>query len=517
MLGRLVIRNWKLRADHPAVLFEGRTITHGALAERSFRLANALLGRGVRRGDQVAILAQNCPEYMEVFAAGELGGWATVTVNYRLAAPEVDYVLEDSQPKVLVLDPQFAGSVSPRARARLEQVLILGGDEGDEGYERLLASGEPLPPAVEPQPEDCAYVVYTSGTTGRPKGVMLSHRGELQAAQINALVSSIDPRDRCAVTMPLYHIGGKITLLSHSLHGCPIILHRAFRPEAFFESLRSLAVTKTLLAPTMLKDLMDACPCNPTTLPDLRKLLYSAAPMPETILRRGMEAFGPIFLQFYGMTESGGPGCALLPHQHVLDGPKKAVRRLRSAGQPAIGCEVRIVGPDGSECEIEQPGEILIRNPCLMMGYLNNDAATRETLRDGWLHTGDIGTVDEEGFVFVVDRLKDMIVSGGENIYSREVEDALMRHPAVAEAAVVGRADERWGESVFAFVTLASGKTASEEELGAHCRQVIAPYKRPRGFSFVDNLPRLPNGKIEKTKLRQRLAAISDSSEANKG
>jgi len=511
MLGRLVIRNWKLRADHPAVLFEGRTITHGTLAERSFRLANALIAHGVRRGDRVAILSQNCPEYLEVFGAGELGGWATVTVNYRLAAPEVDYILDDSAPKVLVLDPQFAASVSPEARARLEHVLVLGGDDGNEGYERFLASGDPLPPPVAPQPDDCAYIIYTSGTTGRPKGVMLSHRGELQAAQINALASSIEPWDRCAVTMPLYHVGGKITLLSHALHGCPIILHRAFRPEAFFESLQSQEATKTLLAPTMLKDLMDSCPCDRTTLPHLRKFFYSAAPMPETILRRGIEAFGPIFTQFYGMTESGGPGCTLHAHHHVLGGPEKVVRRLRSAGQPSINCEIRIVAPDGTDCDIEEPGEILIRNPCLMMGYLNNESATRETLQDGWLHTGDIGTVDDEGFVFLVDRLKDMIVSGGENIYSREVEEALMSHPAVAEAAVVGRADKRWGESVFAFVTLADGRTATSEELDRHCLGLIAPYKRPRGFSFVDDLPKLPNGKVEKTKLRDRLNTTGDS------
>ncbi|HSR54752.1 MAG TPA: AMP-binding protein, partial [Alphaproteobacteria bacterium] len=342
MLGKLIIRNWKLRADHPALYFEGRMMTHRTLAERAFRLANALSARGVGRGDRVAILSQNRPEYLEVFGAGELGGWATVTVNYRLAAPEVDYILGDSRPRVLVLDPQFADRLSPEARTRLDRVLVLGDGSGEEAYESVLATGEPVPPDVLPEPEDCAYLVYTSGTTGRPKGVMLSHRGELQAAQINAMESAIEPYERCAIAMPLYHIGGKITLLSHSLHGCPIILHRAFRPEAFFESLQAQEVTKTLLAPTMIKDLMDACPCDRTTLPHLRKLLYSAAPMPEPVLRRGIEAFGPIFTQFYGMTESGGPGCSLHPRYHILDGPEKAVRRLRSAGQPMINCEVRI-------------------------------------------------------------------------------------------------------------------------------------------------------------------------------
>lgn len=508
MLGTLITRNLRLRPNSPAIIFEGRTITYGTLAERAFRLANALIRRGVGRGDRVAILTRNCPEYLEVYAAGELGGWATVTVNYRLAAPEVDFILGDSRPKVLILDPEFTNRVNGDSRARLDHILTLGHDPGEDPYESALAAEDPVPPPTAPQPDDCAYLIYTSGTTGRPKGVMLSHRGQMQAAQIHALEASVRPTDRYALAMPLYHIGAKITSLAHSLRGATIILHRDFRPEPFFESLQSNEVTATLLAPTMLSDLMQACPCNRDTLPALGKLFYSAAPMPEPLLRGALEAFGPILTQFYGMTESGAPGCTLQAHHHILDGPENVVRRLRSAGQPSIGCDVRVFRPDGAECTVGEPGEIVIRSEALMIGYWNNPKATAETIRDGWLHTGDVGTVDEEGFIFVVDRLKDMIVSGGENIYSREVEDALLSHPAVAEAAVVGRPDERWGESVFAFVIKGSGKAVTADELTEHCRHVIAPYKRPRGICFVNELPKLPNGKIEKVKLRERIPPI---------
>ena len=242
-------------------------------------------------------------------------------------------------------------------------------------------------------------------------------------------------------------------------------------------------------------------------LPSLAKIFYSAAPMPEAILRRAMKALGPIFAQVYGMTESGGPGCILHPHQHILDGPPEVVRRLNSAGQPMTGCDVRVRRPDGSDCPAGERGEIVIKSEGLMQGYWQNDAATRETIRDGFLHTGDMGEIDDAGFVYVVDRLKDMIVSGGENIYSREVENALSSHPAVLEAAVVGGPDERWGETVVAFVVRRPGEIVSAEDITAHCVKTVASYKRPREIRFVESLPKLPNGKIEKYKLREPLWA----------
>jgi acyl-CoA synthetase (AMP-forming)/AMP-acid ligase II len=231
--------------------------------------------------------------------------------------------------------------------------------------------------------------------------------------------------------------------------------------------------------------------------------------MPEALLRRGSAALGPVFAQVYGMTESGGPGCILHPYQHVLEGAPEMVRRLRSAGQPMVGCDVRILRPDGSECRPGEAGEIAIASPGVMLGYWNNHAATAEAIRNGWLHTGDIGESDDDGFIYVVDRLKDMIVSGGENIYSREVEEVLTNHAAISEAAVIGAPDKRWGETVVAFVVKRPGVEVSEEAITEHCRRLIAGYKRPKRFYFVDALPKLPNGKVEKFKLRESLGASS--------
>jgi acyl-CoA synthetase (AMP-forming)/AMP-acid ligase II len=510
MLGNITLRNWKLRGDAPGLIFEDRTFTHRDFAERACRLARALLRIGVRRGDRVAVLAQNCPEYMEAYAAGELGGWITVTINYRLAAPEIAYILDDSRPRVLIAEADLVSRLAPASLARIEHVLAFGGKSPDLDYETALAAEEPLPPEVVVSPDDIAFLIYTSGTTGRPKGVMLSHRGQYWAAQVTGLEMGVRPVDRVAVSMPLYHIGAKNTCLTRQLQGCTIVLHRAFRPDAFFESLTRHQVTETLLAPTMLNDFLDAHRCSRETLPSLVKMFYSAAPMPEQLLRRAIAALGPIFAQVYGMTESGGPGCTLHAHQHVLDGAPEVVRRLRSAGQPMVGCDVRCVRPDGSQCPPGEPGEIVIRSDALMRGYWNNHVATVETLRDGFLHTGDVGETDRDGFVFVVDRLKDMIISGGENIYSREIENALMGHPAVLEAAVVGAPDEHWGEKVVAFVVRRPGLDVSAEGITEHCKSSIAAYKRPREIMFIDALPKLPNGKIEKFKLREPLWAGRD-------
>jgi acyl-CoA synthetase (AMP-forming)/AMP-acid ligase II len=509
MLGQLVLRNLRLRPDQAAIIFEGRTVTHRALAERAFRLADALRRRGVGRGDRVAVLAQNCPEYIEAYAAGELGGWTTVTVNYRLAEPEIAYILADSRPKVLIAEAQFGERLGAATTQSLQHILTFAGAGPDLDYEGELAGAEAAPPVVATAPDDVAYLIYTSGTTGRPKGVMLTHRGQTWSAQVSAIDMGVRPTDRVAVAMPLYHIGAKNTCLTRSLFGCPIVLHRAFRTEPFFESIRDHGVTETLLAPTMLNDLLDAGG-DRGSLPSLAKIFYSAAPMPEQLLRRGIAAFGPIFAQVYGMTETGGPGCILQAHQHLLEGPPAVVRRLRSAGQPMIGCEVGTVRADGTRCADGEPGEIVIRSDGLMKGYWDNAAATAEALRDGWMHTGDIGEIDPEGFTFVVDRLKEMIVSGGENIYSREIENALMSHPAVLEAAVVGGPDPRWGEKVVAFVVRRPGQDVSADAIVAHCRGAIASFKRPREVRFIEALPKLPNGKVEKFKLRGPLWAGRD-------
>ena len=414
-IGDFTLRNARLRGEHPAIVFEDRVITHAAFAQKACRLANALISLGVRHGDRVAILAQNCPEFMEVYAAGEIGGWITVTINYRLAPAEIAYIIGDSRPCVVICESQLVEKLGDDARRPLRHVVTFGGPGPDHDYETLCAKAPPTPPPARVRGDDIAFLIYTSGTTGRPKGVMLDHAGQVEAARICALEAGVRPTDRFAMPMPLYHIGAKNLWLMHALSGATILLHRAFRPAELFAAMRADRATSTLLAPTMLSDLLEQTPANRDTLPDLRQIMYSAAPMPQALLRRSLQAFGPIFTQVYGMTESGGPGCVLHAHHHDPD-DEAALARLPSAGQPMISTDVRVMRPDGNFTEPGETGEIVIRGPAVMAGYWNNHAATAEALIDGWLHTGDAGRADEDGFVFLVDRIKDMIVSGGENI-----------------------------------------------------------------------------------------------------
>ncbi|HLI27136.1 MAG TPA: long-chain fatty acid--CoA ligase [Chloroflexota bacterium] len=505
IVGDIVERNARLSPHQPAVVCGTRRLTHAALAERARRLANALHARGLRRGDRVAVLAQNCPEYLEAYAASELSGFITVTVNYRLAPPEVAFILQDSQPAALLFEAPYAALVAqvrPSLAAQLHYVSIGEAIAWAEEYEALLASAATGPLAERPGGEDTVYLMYTSGTTGTPKGVCLSQRAMAHMALVTSLESDVVPTDRVLLTMPLYHIGAKCTQLAYHLRGCMVVLHRTFDPRAVLETIATERITATLLAPTMLRALLDLPDFDRYDRSSLRSVFYSAAPMPVDLLRRGIAAFGPIFMQLYGMTEIGAIGTGLHKHQHVLDGDPIAVRRLASAGQPLVTCEVRVVRDDGTDCAPGEPGEVLVRSPAVMQGYWNNPAATAEVLHDGWLHTGDIGTLDAEHYLFIVDRKKDMIVSGGENIYPREVETALETHPAVREAAVIGVPDEYWGEAVKAFVVLAPGASVTEAELIEHTRRQIASYKKPRSIEFVSDLPRLPNGKVRKSMLR---------------
>ena len=505
IVGDIVERNARLYPAQTAVVCDGRRLTHAALAERARRLANALRDRGLRRGDRVAVLAQNCPEYLEAYAASEVAGLVTVTVNYRLAAPEVAFILQDSRPAALLFEAQYADLVAG-LRPSLPQVqhfVCIGGEAaGAEGYEALLAGASAAPPPERPGEDDTVYLIYTSGTSGTPKGVRLGQRGQAHMALVTSLESDVTPTDRVLLTMPLYHIGAKCTQLAYHLRGCTVVLHRAFDPRAVLETIEAERITATLLAPTMLRAILDLPDFERYDRSSLRTVFYSAAPMPVDLLRRAIATFGPIFMQLYGMTEIGAIGTGLHKHQHMLDGDPAAVRRLASAGQALVSCEIRVVRDNGTDCAPGQPGEVLVRNPCLMQGYWNNAAATAEALRDGWMHTGDVGILDDEDYLFIVDRKKDMVVSGGENIYPREVEVALEAHPAVAEAAVIGVPDDYWGEAVKAFVVLAPGATATEAELIHHTRQLIASYKKPRSVEFVAELPRLPNGKVRKPALR---------------
>lgn len=498
----ITIRNAVLYPDHTALIFNDRRISHKEFAARGFRLANALIARGLHPQERVAVLAPNCCEYLEAFCACESANFVIVNLNHRLSARELITIGQDCEPAVLIFHEQFrqlADELIAALPGLRHLICIEGTREGAADYEDLLRSAPDTPPPVAIRDSDLAYLIYTSGTTGRPKGVMLSHRAVVESARCISHEGGARHSDVMLIVMPMFHIGGRIEQLSFTIVGATIVLHAAFDAGTILRSIAQERVTSAHLAPIMVQRLLDSPELNSLDRSSLRTIHYASAPMPVPTLRRAVSAFGPILTQVYGMTECI-VATLLTPEQHILEGSETETRRLGSAGQPFLGCKIRIVRADGSDADIGEIGEILVQGPGVMNGYWNNSTATANVLRDGWFYTGDLGLFDSDRFVFVVDRKKDMIISGGENIYSWEVEEALRSHPAVSEAAVIGVPDPEWGEAVKAFVVTCT--TVSGDDLIAHCRTSIASYKKPKSVEFVEALPRLFNGKIDKKALR---------------
>lgn len=504
VIADLLERNACLHGDRAAFVFEGRTLTHRRFAERCFGLGNALHGLGLARQARVAVLSRNRTEYFEVFGGCGSAGLIAVNLNWRLAVPELAGIVADCEPDVLMFD---AASAEQAEALRSDESTIRhwvafdGAPEWARGYEALLAEGSATRPRAEVRPDDIESLNYTSGSTGRPKGVMLSHRAMLSAARAVAWDGDARATDRMLIVMPLFHVGGKLEQLAFFVAGATTILRSAFDPGGALRDLGIERITAAHLAPTMIAMLLDHPEVGTSDHSSLRLVHYASAPMPVSLLRRAIDTFGPVFLQIYGTTECA-TATMLKPFQHVLAGEPTSVDRLRSAGQPCVGVDIRIVDESGAPCPTGVPGEILIRADAAMTGYWNRSAETLAALQDGWFRTGDVGHLDAEGYLFIADRIKDMIISGGENIYSREVENALLAHPAVREAAVVGLPDPVWGESVKAYVVSSDGHGEDSAALIEHCRGLIASYKKPRFIEFVPALPRLSNGKLDKPALR---------------
>ena len=502
--GDLIKRGRALYGPQTALVFEDRRFTFAEQASRIFRLANALLGKGLRKQERIAVLARNCSEYIECFGAGEVAGFVTINLNSRLSEAELAAICQDSQPSALIYAAEFAAPANAiAAQVSSIRVRIGIGSEAPDGinYEHLIGEASDAEPIVKPAPGEMAYLMYTSGTTGGSKGVMISHAAMVDAARMLAGECGILSIDRALVVMPLFHLGGKIEQMNFSLMGASVVLKAAFEPEDILQTIEKERVSAAHFAPLMIARMLDVLDTKPYDVTSLRSVHYASAPMPVPLLRRAIGKMGSIFTQVYGMTECL-VGTVLKPHHHLIDGSEAERRRLASAGQPTLGNEVKIVRADGTACETGEIGEILFRSPTIMSGYWNKNTLTADVVRDGWMHTQDLGFVDGGNFVYVVDRKKDMIISGGENIYSWEVEEALRAHPDVAEVAVIAVPDQVWGESVKACVQLRQGALTTEDDLIAHTRAKIASYKKPRSIDFVESLPRLFNGKIDKKALR---------------
>jgi acyl-CoA synthetase (AMP-forming)/AMP-acid ligase II len=504
-LGEIFRRNAHLSPDRPALIFEDRTIGYAEQLGRANRFASALWQAGIRRGDRVAILSMNRPEYVEVCGAGELAGFLIAPINYRLAVAELAWILADAAPAVLVVEAQYTATIDG-IRDRLGDGILylhLGEDcpAWATPYEEFVATGSSEGAPSVAAPEDPLTLMYTSGTTGRPKGVLRSNAADYSCAMGCAQELNLAPADRYLVMMPWFHIGARGQQMASAWRGATVIMHRRFDAGQVLADIERYRVTCTHMAPTLIHDCFEHPDIATRDLSSLKTVYYAAAPMPVALLRRGLERLGNVFCNGYGSTEV--TGLCLHKVDHVLEGPPELVERLKSVGQPQINSEARIIDDSWNTLPPRTIGEIAIKGEGVMDGYWNNHAATARALRDGWFRTGDMGYADEQGFFFLVDRRKDMIISGGENIYSREVEEAVGSHAAVSEVAVIGVPDARWGERVRALVVARAGHAVDEAALIAHARDRIAHYKAPKSVLFVDELVRLPNGKINKVALRE--------------
>ncbi len=505
-------RSLQQRPNEIAVRFQGKGLTFAQYGARVARLAGALRALGVAEGDRVAMYSLNSARYLEYFMAVPWAGAVLNPVNIRWSPAEILYSFDDSETVVMIVDDTFkdAGAQVAAHSRTLRHVIYAGDGETPPGmlnYEVLIAESEPIEDAFR-QGDDLAGIFYTGGTTGFPKGVMLSHANLLWAASCSLIAGAYSSEARYLHAMPMFHLADFAGFMALIISGGRHVVVPTVDPAAILSLISEEGITDILLAPTiihMLVSWMDGRPDEVARLDlsSLKMLSYGASPMTQALMARLRQVFPSVgFMQGYGMTELAPIGTQLLPQHHGQAYVENG--RIGSVGRAAATVEVRIVDKNGNEVPRGTPGEIVVRGPNVMLGYWNKPEATTQAIRNGWMHTGDGGYMDEEGFVFLVDRLKDMIISGGENVYSAEVENALSSHPAVAQSAVIGIPHEKWGEAVHAIIVLRPGQSTSLESVQAHCRERIAGYKCPRSIEFSEALPLSGVGKVLKYQLRER-------------
>lgn len=501
----LTYRAWFNPAKE-AIIYNGKRVTYGQLNERVNRAASVLAARGITKGSRVSLLMVNSNAFLEVFFACAKLGAIAVPLNFRLSPKELEFIINDAEASVLVYHARFKGLIEPvRSETTLNFAMCVNGEcgegvtgmAGDPDYEECLAGASAEAPGTEVSQDDPLMMMYTSGTTGKPKGALLTHGNPVWIAmntQMSALAFS--QHDSTLTVAPLFHIGGLAIYTLPMLYcGATIVLQAQFEPEALLKTLEAEKITTLFLLPAMWLMLSQRPDFDKYDLSSLKVLLSGGAPCPIPVIeffqKRGFQ-----FLEGFGMTETTASACVLTNED--------AVRKNGSVGKPLIHVEMRIVDENDNDVAPGDTGELVLRGPSLFREYWNRPDATEEAWRNGWFHSGDLARQDEEGFYYIVDRKKDMLISGGENVYPTEVEQVLYRHPKVKDVAVIGVPDDKWGEVPMALVVPVEGESPTLEDIQAHCEGNLARFKVPKHLAVLDELPRTATGKVLKRELRKQ-------------
>ncbi|RLB70240.1 MAG: hypothetical protein DRH04_03960 [Deltaproteobacteria bacterium] len=498
VVGELVTRSARKFAKKEAVVFAEHRWNWQQIEEMSNACAHALLDFGMKKGDKIALLMRNCDEFIiAYFGIIKMGGVA-VPVNYKLAPPEIEYILNHSDSRMLFLEAEYLDAISQienRITGIEKKILARGKQEEYPVLWDLIKSFPVDAPQIEISPDDDADIIYTSGTTGKPKGALFTHQALIEVANLINIVMTMDEPDRILEVMPFFHSAPlHLLLLGGTYVSATHLVLSEFDPVAMLQMIQDEKATQFFGAPVVFSTLAPTPLLQQFDISSMRVWAYGGAPMPGEAVKKAMAAFGGEFCCLYGLTEAGPGGCVLKPAYHDW--------KAGSCGnQGHVNCEMRLINAEGNDVGTDEVGEIILKSPGIMKEYYQNPEATAATLRDGWIYTGDLATRDADGFYWIIDRKKDMIISGGENIYPKEVEDVLSLHPDIIEAAVIGIGDEKWGEIPLA--VLHAAREISLEELTEFCSQHLAKYKIPKRIEYVDVLPRTATGKVLKTELRR--------------
>lgn len=499
--------------EAPCVVLGDRILSFGQVQAQSNQLANAMLDSGLEKGERFAFLAKNSIETVIAYMAGSTAGLIPIPLNWRLAPSEWEYIIDDARPGLLFSEGEFRAGID-NIRGNLDSVrqyVSIGGSTSRDwsDFDAFHKHRSTLRPTTAIDEDDVFYQMYTSGTTGHPKGAILTHHSVLSNTMqtMPYFSAMLGPGRRTLVVMPMFHAGAASFVVGSIASGSTMVIHRDFSPERVADALSRRDINAVNLVPAMIQAMLTQVPdLQARDFSNLDVIIYGASPIAEDTLRRAMEVFDCDFFQGFGQTESSAVMTFLTAEDH-----RRALEHkpelLLSAGREILGTTVRIVDGEDRELPRGTSGEIVMRGPQMMKAYWNLPRESAETLRNGWLHTGDVGMLDEDGYLFVQDRIKDMIVSGGENVYPREVENVLFEHPSISDAAVIGLPDEKYGEAVTAVIVLQQGASLETSDIIDFCRGKIGGYKIPRHIRVVNELPRNPSGKVLKRELRNAALA----------